>query len=142
MTYHDLPSDLATAPLDDPALAGDVIDLILGPVARERGCFAIMICDERAVGLQPLVLSDIPADAGPGPLLALLDELLPRIRGAGGMVVAGRGRPGSVLLTDTDRAWHQVLIDACREHGVPLLGTFLATPAAIRPFPCDLRAAS
>ena len=56
--------------------------------------------------------------------------------------LAGRGRSGSILLTDTDRAWHQALIEVCRRHGVPLLGTFLATPAAVRPFPPDLQAAS
>ena len=46
-----------------------------------------------------------------------------------------RGRDGSVLVTDADRRWHQVAIDACRVAGIPLVGAFLATPAVVRAFP-------
>ena len=46
-----------------------------------------------------------------------------------------RGRLGGALLTDTDRGWHQMVFDACRAHGVRLVGTYLATPATVRSFP-------
>ncbi len=48
---------------------------------------------------------------------------------------------GSVLFSDSDRRWHQVAIDACRAAGIPLVGAFLATPAAVRSFPEPLGAA-
>ena len=139
MSYLDLPRDLAKHPLHDDGVAADVIDLIVGPDDRERGCVALMLCDDRAVGVRPVLIADVPPHAGPGPVLTLLDRILPGVARDGGMVLFGRGRPGGVLLTDTDRRFHQAVIDACRSHGVPLIGAFLATPAAVRPFPPDLR---
>ncbi len=139
MSHLDLPRNLAMHPLDDAGVAADVIDLILGHEDRERGCVGLMLCDDRAVGVQPVVIADVRADDRPGPVIDLFDRIFPEVAQDGGMVVFGRGRPGSVLVTDTDRWWHQAVIDACRSHGVHLLGAFLATPAAVRAFPPDLR---
>lgn len=142
MSYLDLPADLSTHPLHDGTIAADVIDLIVDPEDRERGCVAAMLCDADGIGRQPVVLSDIPhADAIAG-VRRLLDIFLPQIAASGGTVLLGLGRPGSVLLTDADRAWHEAALDACRAHGVRLLGAFVATPAAVRAFPPDLRVAS
>ena len=46
-----------------------------------------------------------------------------------------------MLVTDSDRCWHQVAIDSCRRAGVRLVGAFLATPAAVRSFPASFDAA-
>ena len=60
---------------------------------------------------------------------------------AGGLLFV-RGRAGSVLLTESDRHWHRVAVEACREGGVTLVGSFLATPAAVRAFPGHLPTAT
>ncbi len=142
MSYHDLPSDLATHPLDDDVIRADVIDLIAEPEARDEGCLALMLCDERAVGLQPVVLGDLGPDRVLEGTSRMLSITLPDLADRRGSLVAGLGRPGSVLLTDADRAWHQLVLDRCRDHGVTLLGAYVATPSAVRPFPPDLRVAS
>lgn len=142
MSYLDLPADLSTRPLDDETIAADVIDLILEPEDRERGCLAAMLCDSVGVGIQPVVLGDIPPGEATAGVRRLLDVLLPDVAAARGTILLGLGRAGSVLLTDADREWHEAAIQVCRNHGVRLLGAFVATPAAVRAFPPDLRVAS
>ncbi|MBM6400777.1 hypothetical protein [Phycicoccus sonneratiae] len=56
-----------------------------------------------------------------------------------GMLFA-RGRDGSVLVTDADRRWHEVVLDVCRRAELRLVGAFLATPATVRSFPPPLTA--
>ncbi len=142
MSYRDLPSDLATHPLEDDVIRADVIDLIAEPEAREVGCLALMLCDDRGIGVQPVVLGElIPGRVMEG-TSRLLSITLPDLAASGGSLVAGLGRPGSVLLSDADRGWHQLVLDLCREHEVTLLGAYIATPSAVRPFPPDLRVAS
>ena len=59
-----------------------------------------------------------------------------------GRVILGRGRPGGLLLTDEDRAWHQAVLDLCRRLGVPLIGVYLASPSGVRAFPLHLTQAA
>jgi hypothetical protein len=142
MSYRDLPADLSSRPLDDQSLAADVIDLIIEPDDRERGCVAAMLCDARGIGVHPVVIGDIEPGHAVSALHRLLGIVLPEVAANGGSVLLGLGRAGGIVLSDADRAWHQGAIDACRAHGVRLLAAFVATPAAVRPFPPDLRVAS
>jgi len=142
MSYLDLPSDLSTRSLTDTTLAADVIDLILEPDERERGCVAAMLCDADDIGVQPLVLGDLGPEGPVTGARRLLDHVLPELAAVGGSVLLGLGRPGGVVLTDGDRAWHQSVLDLCRAHDVRLLGAYIATPAAVRELPPDLLAAS
>lgn len=142
MSYHDLPADLRSRPLTDPALGADVIDLVVDPDTREGGALALMLCDENDHGIQPFLVDGVPADADPTTVGAALRALLSVVADHDGSVLVARGRPGGILLTDADREWHQAVIEECRAAGTRLLGAFLATPAGVRAFPEGLRLVS
>jgi hypothetical protein len=140
MSYHDLPEDIRSVPLDEASIQADVVDLMLGIGERRSGALGIMVCDSLDRGVQPLVLGDIPEDAPPEPVEKLLDLLLPTIAEEGGSVLVSRGRRLSLVPNDVDRAWHQAAIDACAKHAVRLLGFYLATPTGVRELPAPLNA--
>ncbi len=142
MTFQDLPAGASEIPLTDKRVAADVIDLILGDQDRAHGCIGVMVCDEQDRGIQPVVVSDVPHDAGSGGLAQLLDLLLPLVAQRGGSVLIGRGRPRGGVPNDLDRQWHQQAIDSCAAHGVRLLGFYLATRDGVHPLPDPLAAAS
>ena len=142
MTFEDLPEDILNLPLTDPDLQADVIDLIMGMDVRHSGGVALMVCDELDRGLQPIVLSDVPDSADTTGLRQLLDLLLPMVGEDKGAVLIGRGRRRGLVPTDRDREWHQCAIDACRRHGVRLLGFHLATPQGVEGLPEPLSRAS
>lgn len=142
MSYHDLPPDARSIPLTDNVIQSDVIDLILDLEQRRGGALALMLCDEADRGVQPIVLSDLPPDAPAAELRTLLDLLLPMIGEAHGAVLVGRGRRRGLLPTDNDRAWHQETVEACRRHGVRLLGFYLASPDGVEALPEPLTRAS
>jgi hypothetical protein len=142
MSFHDLPADIRSIALTDAVVQADVIDLILGLEVRHGGGVAVMVCDDRDRGIQPVVVSDIPETADVGGLRALLDLLLPMVGEGGGSVLIGRGRRRGLVPTDRDRAWHQCAIEACRRHGVRLLGFHPATPRGVVAMPGVITEAS
>jgi hypothetical protein len=142
MTYRDLPDDIRSHALTEGPIRGDVVDLILSIEERRAGALGIMVCDNDDCGVQPLVLGDLPADAGTGPLVEVLDLLLPMVGEEHGAVLIGRGRRQSTVPTDDDRAWHQAALDACTRHRVRLLGFYLATPSGVEELPQPLAATS
>jgi hypothetical protein len=142
MTFYDLPEDIRTMALTDPVVQADVVDLILGLEVRHGGGVALMVCDSDDRGVQPVVVSDIPADAEATGLRDLLNLLLPMVGETHGSVLVGRGRRRGLVPTDRDREWHQCAIDACRRHGVRLLGFYLATPQGVQAMPEPVSRAS
>ena len=138
MSFDTLPENWGELPLDDPGLAADVADLVVGDADRHGGCVGILLTHPDLRLAQPCVVNEIGDTMAPeefGPYLAQLCRLVAE---SGGAVLFVRGRPGSVLLTDTDRRWHQVAVDTCREQGVRLVGAYLATSSAVRSFPAPL----
>ncbi|MBM6405170.1 hypothetical protein JQN72_13055 [Phycicoccus sp. CSK15P-2] len=138
MSFDDLPESWSDLPLDDPRLAADVVDLLVGHADRLDGCLCLLLLDDGLRLLQPVLVSEggqerDPRAAAPG-IGAVLDD----VAAAGGALVFARGRDGSVLLTDTDRVWHEVVLAESRRSGAPLVGAYLATPAAVRSFPAPL----
>jgi len=142
MTYQDLPDDIRTTPLTDPAVQADVVDLMVGIDERRAGAVGLMVCDDGDRGIQPIVVTDLPEGAGEDELLRLLDLVLPLVGEADGGLLVGRGRRRGLLPTDRDRRWHQATVDACSRHGVRLLGFHLASPEGVVPMPHPLEAAS
>ena len=142
MTFRDLPARASEIPLTNRRVAADVIDLIVSDADRNTGCVAVMICDAEARGRQPLVLRDLPPTAGPSALAQLLGLVLPLVAANRGAVLIGRGRPRGTAPDDVDRWWHQTAIDWCADHGVGLLGFYLATRDGICRLPEPLTAAS
>lgn len=139
MSFDDLPETWPDLPLDDPLLAADVVDLVVSHADRVGGCAAFLLLEPDLRLRTPFVVGEVGDARDPWMLRDGLVEAL-RPLDLGGVVLA-RGRDGSVLLTDTDRAWHEMVLDVCRRLGVPLVAAFVATPAAVRSFPAPLRAA-
>ncbi len=142
MTFHDLPENWSDLPLDTPGLAADVADLVVGDQDRLAGCVGLVLVQPDLTMGQPYVISDVDARTGsPEELRPFLDALCGVLAETERALLFVRGREGSVLVTDSDRCWHQVAIDSCRRAGVRLVGAFLATPAAVRSFPAPFDAA-
>lgn len=142
MTFEDLPPRANEIPLTNRRVAADVIDLIISDADRAAGCVGVMICDSEHRGVQPVVLHDVPPDADAGGFGQLLDMLLPLVAANDGALLIGRGRPHGTAPNDTDRAWHQMAIDRCSDHGAALLGYYLATADGVFRLPEPLSAAS
>ena len=142
MTFQDLPPHAREIPLIDARVAGDVIDLIISDTDRTTGCVGLMICDDAHRGLKPIVLHDVPPTADANGLAQLLEMLLPLVAENGGSILLGRGRARGWAANDVDRAWHQIAIDRCAKHAVPLLGFYIATGDGVFRLPEPLTAAS
>ena len=140
MSFHDLPENWSDLPLDTPGLAADVADLVVGDADRDGGCVGLILTDPGRRMTQPCVINDVDDTVTPEELRPFLIQLSAMVVETGGAVLFVRGRRGSVLLTDADRRWHQVAVDACRAGGAPLLGAYLATSATVRSFPEPLDA--
>ena len=140
MSFDDLPDDWADLPLDTPGLAADVADLVVGHRDRVGGCIGLVLTGADLTMGQPAVVNDVDDTVQPEELRGFLEQLCRMVGETGGALLFVRGREGSVLVTDADRRWHQVAIDACRVAGIPLVGAFLATPAVVRAFPEPLGA--
>ncbi|NHA69398.1 hypothetical protein [Phycicoccus flavus] len=138
MSFENLPDTWSTLSLDDPALAADVVDLVVGHADRVGGCVALLLLDEGLRLRQPCVVGDVPDDADPAHMRPFVTELAGMVAAEVGALLFARGRAGSGYLTDADRAWHETVVAACREGGVRLVGAHLATPAGVRSFPAPL----
>jgi hypothetical protein len=142
MTFHDLPENWSDLPLDTSGLAADVADLVVGDEDRLGGCLGLVLVRPDLTMGQPCVITGVDdTTSSPTVLGPFLDELCGMVAETGGALLFVRGRDGSVLVTDSDRRWHQVAIDSCRRAGVRPVGAFLATSAAVRSFPAPFDAA-
>lgn len=135
MSFHDLPENWSALPLDTASLAADVADLVVGDQDRAGGCVGLILTGPDLRMAQPCIVNEVDDHVEPEEFAPFLEQLSRRVAEGGGAVVFVRGRPGSVLLTDADRRWHQVAIDSCRAGGATLLGAFLATSSTVRSFP-------
>ena len=140
MSFETLPENWPALPLDDPALAADVVDLIVGEEDRAGGCVGLLLLDDTLRLAQPFLVGEVPEDADSARFAAFVEHLAPMLTENAGALVFARGRPGSLLLTDGDRSWHESVVDACRRAHVRLVGAYLATPSGVRTYPEPLAA--
>ncbi len=139
MTFHDLPPNFRDLPLDEPTLRADAVDLFVSHADRESGCLALIALDEERRVTAPVVINEMgPMD--PDEVAHVLRTILGQLRPGG--LVAAVGRIGSPLFTDTDRSCHQLIVYQCRDLGVDLLGTYVASGSGVRELPDHLRMAS
>ena len=142
MTFDNLPSDWPTRSLTDTTIARDVVDLVVRDADRDSGCISLLLCGEGERLLQPVTVGDLDDE----PHLRHR-ELFDKFLGSFGDMLSGLvvavGRPSGLQPDDEARAWHEAAIAACREHDVPLLGTYLATVHGVVEMPVweELRAA-
>ena len=158
MAFTDLPSDWSQRAVTDPAIFTDLVDLVVTVRDRSRGCLGIWICGPTGRLQQPIVIEaspgafDVAPDhVGPGhegvasadgvttsdvrlAIDSVATTLTEHARPGSGLVIV-IGRPGRADTTDADRHTHEVAIEVCRAHGIPLLGAAVATPERIWALP-------
>lgn len=134
MTFHDLPKNWYSRPLTDPRLAVDVVDLVVRDADRDGGCISLLLCDTAGRMIQPVTITEVE-DQAVGERGELFDLVLGHLAGDLGGLVVALGRPQGPDPDDEARAWHEAAIAACREHDVPLLGTYLATATCVVEMP-------
>lgn len=139
MTFHDLPPHSRDLPLDDPTLRADLVDLVVSLEAREGGCLGLLLLDDDHVCTTPVLVEQMGV-----PDASQVHEVLRTFLGRLDVpaLVVAIGRRGSGLFTDADRGCHQAAVEECREHGITLLGTYLASDNHVREMPDHLRRAS
>lgn len=132
MSYQDLPEGWPDQPVTDHI--EDVLDLFVDMQARVRGALMILVCDERYVPVQPIMIDDVPS----GTMCAELAEPLQRIAGTiaeglpGASALVAVAREGSSVSTLQDRAWAAAIRRAFNGH-VELIGVHVVTPRGFRP---------
>ena len=120
MSFDDLPDNWADLPLDTPGLAADVADLVVGHRDRVGGCVGLVLTGADLTMGQPAVVNDVDDTVQPEELRGFLDAAVPHGRPRRAVRCSScAAATGSVLVTDSDRRWHQVAIDACRVAGHP-----------------------
>lgn len=138
MTFENLPEDWPTRSLSHAGLARDVLDLVVSNKDRVGGGISVLLCGATGRLKQPVFITDATPEqdlsAGtPVAKVALTalcqaaaeEPVEPQPLGGGSVLFAVVRARGGV--TDTDRAWHQRVIEECREAGIRLLGVHLVT---------------
>lgn len=152
MSFEDLPDDWPTRSLADTELARDVLDLVVRDSDRTRPGIAVLLCNDAGRLQQPVLVHDAtPAEdraRGVQVLRTLvLDHALPDPENPDGdeawrpALLMALVRPAG-RVDDTDRAWHQAVIDVCREAGLSLLGVHLVTADRVETLPGPVQSSS
>ncbi len=118
--------------------AADVFDVVLHPEDRADGCLAFLFLDDGGYLLTPFVVADPPEETTLAERTDALQNLFEQCGVRAPKVAFARGRGGSLLLRDDDRAWHELVIHVAAGAEVDLIGSWLATDAGIRAFPTPL----
>ncbi|WP_427892561.1 hypothetical protein ACQHIV_06620 [Kribbella sp. GL6] len=129
MSFEQLPSTWPDQPLTDPALAANVVDLMVSFGDRARGTLAVLLCGADAL-FRSTVIIELPA-SGPTPAElceTALGPIIEAVRTAPGTaIVLALGRSGSGSPTDADDQWATAARDTCTTAGIRLLGFYIAT---------------
>ncbi len=126
----------------DQTNAADLFDVVLHPEDREDGCLAFLFLDDRGYLLTPFVVEDPPAHASAASRTEALLHLFAHCADEAPKVAFARGREGSLMLRDDDRAWHELVLHVAAEAQIEVIGSWLATDAGIRAFPPPLAQAA
>jgi hypothetical protein len=136
MTFDDLPDGWDLLPLTEPRLVADVLDLFVSIEARERGCLALLLCDDADRLQAPVLIDELDDASPPAERVALLRTLLAHVASAdlAAALLAGIARPGGLSVTRADETWAAAVADAARGQ-LRLLGVHVVTPDGSRPVP-------
>ena len=131
MSYKDLPEGWPDRPVTEHL--EDLLDLFVDMEARMKGALMILVCDERYVPVQPIMLDDVPkammCEELEQPLRRMAETIAEGFPGATALVAVARSGPTSITLRD--RAWGASL---ARAFGglVELIGVHVITPRGSR----------
>jgi hypothetical protein len=142
MSFEDLPDDWPTRSLDDERLARDVLDLVVRERDRQEPAMAVLLCNSAGRLQQPVFVQGATTaeDLERGFLVLRGTALHPAVgedddpATLAPAVLVGLVRPSGGV-TDTDRAWHQRAIEACRAAEVALLGVHVVTARGVETLP-------
>ncbi len=133
MSYLDLAPSWTDLPLTDPALALDVVDLVVTHGERSRGTFAAVLCGPDA-HFRAVISIDLRTEfAGhtldtPGLCATALHPIVPALRtDPDSALLLALGRPGPPTWPDIDNEWSTAATHLCQAAQVPLLGFYIAT---------------
>ena len=139
MTFLDLPPTWTDQPLTDPAVAADVVDLMLTLGDRQRGTFAVILCDPDNL-YRATITVDLPSEfdrlAPPLDTHALcstaLSPIIPAIQTAPNTsVILALGRPGPLHSPALDQDWSTAATNITQAAHLNLLSFHIATPEGI-----------
>lgn len=135
MSFENLPPTWTEQPLTDPALATDVVDLLVGLGERQRGTFTVIMCDSEDRYIAAVAI-DLPSEfqhlrpsLQPSDLCSTaLGAVLPAVRTAPGTaLLLALGRPGPDFWPDIDAEWAEAATHICQAAEVRLLGFYVAS---------------
>lgn len=142
----DLDARAQMPSLYDPDVANDALEAFVEPDDRLAGGLAFLFCDADGRLLQPVLVADVPDPPSDEQrrtamrwATALCEMVSDEHSGPLGLVMAMVRETGPV--SDEDRAWHQVALEACAEAEVPLIGMHLVTLDGALVLPTASRAA-
>ncbi len=127
MNCQDLPSTWPTMPLTDDDHIANVLDTFVDRRARLGGCLLVLICDEQARSVQPILIDDL--DGLPAAdRVEVLGQLAATISAANpqASVLCALGRRDHLQVTAEDRAWQRTIEETLGTH-LSLLGTHVIT---------------
>ncbi|MER7250525.1 hypothetical protein [Kribbella sp. NPDC000426] len=139
MTFLDLPPTWTDQPLTAPDVAADVVDLMLTLGDRQRGTFAVILCDPDD-HYRATITVDLPSEfdrlAPPLDTHTLcstaLAPIVPAIQTAPHTsVILALGRPGPTHSPALDNDWSTAATNICQAAHLRLLSFHIATPEGI-----------
>jgi hypothetical protein len=143
MSFLDLNPTWTDQPLTDPDVAADVVDLMLTLGDRQRGTFAVILCDPDD-RYRATITVDLPAEfdrlAPPLDTHALcstaLSPIVPAIQTAPRTpLILALGRPGPIRSPALDQDWSTAATNICQATHLRLLSFHIATPEGVyQPF--------
>ena len=132
MTFNDLPKDWPLRSLAEPTLAADVVDLVVRDKDRSEGGLSLLLCrSDGSLAQHVFIETDGCPDLAD--LVVRMGDIVAHVPEVRGLVVAIAKPFGAV--SDADRRVHQAAIDACRDQGLTLHGTYLATTRGVTHLP-------
>ena len=154
MTFTNLAATWTDQPLTDPAVAADVVDLMVSLGDRHRGTFTVLLCDPddhyratltidlpdlanplrtRSTSAHPagsagVAGADAEHELDPCLCSAALEPLIPAVHTAPGTgLILAVGRRGPARHPTLDDEWATAATTICRSTNTRLLGFYIAT---------------
>ena len=122
MTFEDLPKNWDQLPLVDPGHCANVVDLLVSDRDRTHNSVLLLSCTRTRIPIPaPVIISDVPWNEDPQPLLDIWAQLLTPDQS---ILIAsshpGTGRPLPHL------AWLDKAVAGFARLGTPTVGAFIA----------------
>jgi len=133
MGFEDLPVNVRDLPLVEPRWVADVLDLVVSEADRRAGALALLICDDEARLVQPVIVGELALGPSAEERERVLRPFVRAMGGCGSLLVA-IARRDDLSITVDDSMWERAARRACAE-GVRLLGVYLVTGAGSRRLP-------